>query len=81
MADCLLNSEGNIFQEVKKIRGNRTNYSSQIDETIGAENIANHFASLYKNLYNSVSLDDGFEFVKARVQQSIDEEANFSTVV
>ena len=75
MANCLLNSEGNIFQEVKKIRGNRTNYSSQIDETIGAENIANHFASIYKNLYNSVNLDDEFGFVKTRVQQSIDDES------
>ena len=57
LAECLLNSEGNIFQEIKKIRGKKPSNSSRIDWVVSADKISNHFASIYKKLYNNLTID------------------------
>ena len=44
----------NIFQEIRKYRGASSTVSSRIDNEVGATNIANHFASIYSELYNRV---------------------------
>ena len=56
----LLNGGANIFSEVKKFRGVSKTCSSRIDEDVGAKNIANRFADIYSQLYNSH--DHGPEF-------------------
>ena len=56
----LLNGGANIFSEVKKFRGVSKTCSSRIDEDVGAKNIANRFAVIYSQLYNSH--DHGPEF-------------------
>ena len=48
----ILSGGGNIFKEIKKQRGNVKNFSSRIDDQVGAKNIANRFADIYSNLYN-----------------------------
>ena len=69
LAECLLNSNGNIFQEIKKIRGKTSNFSSRIDGEVGCDRITNHFASIYSKLYNNVNLDDSFKLVENMVHQ------------
>ena len=75
LAQCLLNSKGNIFNEVKKIRGKSINYSRQIDEHVGAEKISNHFSSIYGKLYNSVKLDSNFDSAKEKVLNGVNLES------
>ena len=50
----IIEGKVNIFKEIKKYRGNSSTISSRIDEEVGAENIANHFATIYRDLYNKV---------------------------
>ena len=64
----LINRGVNIFQEIRKYRGKSCTISSRIDDEVGAQNIANHFATIYSHLYNKVELSeklvalgDGFE--------------------
>ena len=42
----------NIFEEIKRHRGNVKKCSSTIDGEVGAHNIAGHFAGIYSHLYN-----------------------------
>ena len=44
----IINGGVNIFQEIKKYRGISSTVSSRIDDEVGAENIADRFASIYK---------------------------------
>jgi hypothetical protein len=59
----LLKGDAKIFQEIRKFRGKQSTFSSRIDEEVGAQNIAKHFAEIYENLYNKVDLDNKFENV------------------
>ena len=45
----LLEKGANFFQEIQKARGIHSIFSSRIDEEVGSQNIANHFADMYKN--------------------------------
>ena len=42
----------NIFDEIKKQRGNFSSFSSRIDDQVGARNISSKFADIYSKLYN-----------------------------
>ena len=53
----IINGGVNIFREVKKFRGISSTISSHIDDEVGAENIADRFAIIYKQLYNKVEAD------------------------
>ena len=61
----------NIFQEVKKFRGNFKTFSSRIDDQIGAKNIAGRFADIYSQLYNQH--DDYAELneLEANIQEAV----------
>ena len=61
----------NIFEEVKKYRGKVKKCSSTIDGEVGANNIANHFAGIYKKLYNQDQLGDKITNLKAELDQKI----------
>ena len=43
----VIEGDCNIFQEIRKLRGSSTTYSSRIDNEVGSSNIANHFANIY----------------------------------
>ena len=64
----------NIFQEIKKYRGISTTVSSRIDDEVGAENIANHFANIYSGLYNKVELGDKLDGITRCLEDSISDQ-------
>ena len=45
--------------------------SSRIDNEVGAKNIANHFASIYSELYNKVELNEQFEEISNSINDAI----------
>ena len=47
-----------IFQEVRRLRKKKNCLSSRIDDSVGSTNIANHFSTLYSELFNSRGEDD-----------------------
>ena len=47
----------------KKRRGQTKKISSRIDNAVGARNIANHFSSIFKNLYNNVNNGEKFHYL------------------
>ena len=55
-----LQGGADIFKEIKKFRGVKTQCSSRIDDEIGAANIASHFGTIYSSLYNKADLGDSF---------------------
>ena len=61
----------NIFQEIKKFRGKSSNCSSRIDDQVGSTNIANHFATIYSNLYNQVSQEQEINDLRAELNSKI----------
>ena len=61
LAETLLKNNGDIFHEIKKIRGKSNNFSNRIDDTVGPTDIANKFASIYGELYNRVNLSEDFQ--------------------
>ena len=72
---CLLANEGDVFQEIKKLRAKSKNFSNRIDDQVGANAIAQRFASIYENLYNKVELGNKVDQMKEAVHSSIDEES------
>ena len=60
LLDAGLNGEGDLFQEVKKMRKTRPVHADKIDGV--SENIPDHFKDIYSDLYNSV--EDGPDVVK-----------------
>ena len=77
LANALLNNNEDIFKEIKRIRGKTNSYSTKIDDREGPCNIANHFATIYEDLYNNVALDDKFQKVHDSVIDSVDDSSHF----
>ena len=69
LLDACLNGNGNIFDEIKKIRQHSHAVATTMDGV--KEDIPNHFKGIYENLYNSV--DDMEEMIelKEHVEDSI----------
>ena len=61
----------NIFEEIKKFRGNKKTSSSTIDGEVGESNIANHFADIYSDLYNKDQLGDKVINLKEQLDMQI----------
>ena len=61
----------NIFEEIKKYRGVSSTVSSRIDDEVGAANIANHFATIYSELYNRVELGEKLQGISDDLEDSI----------
>ena len=70
-----MNGDCNIFQEIKKLRGTGSTFSSRIDNEVGAENIANHFEGIYAELYNRVEHGDEFEEISSTIEDSVGDES------
>ena len=77
--NSLFNRKASIFKEIKKFRGCGKSRSSRIDEEVGDSNIANHFSTIYSNIYNKVDLGDEFENLCYDVDQEVAEDS-FSLV-
>ena len=69
----MLQGGSNIFQEIRKFRGTSSSFSSRIDEEVGAENIANHFAEIYEKLYNNVESGDEMNSIREAVHDGVNE--------
>ena len=50
--ESIISGGVNIFKEIKKHRGSVKNFSSRIDDQVGAPNIAKKFSDIYGKLYN-----------------------------
>ena len=68
--DACLNGSADIFTEIKKLRGSSRVVANSIDGK--TENIEEHFAGIYKNLYNSVNEKDDIEKLYKEVEKKID---------
>ena len=66
-----MNGGCNIFQEINKLRGTGSTFISRIDNEVGAENKANHFAGIYAELYTRVELGDDFEEISSTIEDSV----------
>ena len=62
---------GNIFDEIRKLRGQISSPSSHIDNEVGQENISNRFADIYSELYSKVDLNNNFHSLKIRISDQI----------
>ena len=57
-----------IFEEIKKFRGNQKVVSIRIDNIVGCENIANHIAEKYESLYGSYDLGNNQKILKQDIE-------------
>ena len=61
----------NIFEEIRKFRKGKSTISSRIDEEVGGDNIANHFAGIYSKLYNKMEEDEKLDNILAGLEAKI----------
>ena len=73
----LLKGGKNIFEEIKQFRGKSKVCSSTIDGEVGSENIAEHFANIYSELYSRVKLDDEFEKLAEEINGKVGPDSMF----
>ena len=74
---CKLGQGKNLFDEIRRYRGRNNSISSRIDEVVGSENIAEHFAGTYSKLYNKVKNGPNLD----KVQQAIVRDINHSSKI
>ncbi len=66
---CFADSQMDIFKEIRKMRKCPTSVATTIDGE--CENIPNHFADIYKELYNSVSDEDEIQGIQKLLKNRI----------
>ena len=69
----LLSGGVDIFSEIKKFRGKVKNCSSRIDDQVGSQNIANHFAEIYSQLYSRHQHDSRFEEMADSINKAVND--------
>ena len=62
---------GDIFKEIKKFRGQSTTITNWIDGKVGAQNIADHFQEMNKNLYSQHTLGEDYDKVQQNIQERV----------
>ena len=67
-------TSGDIFKEIKKFRGEHKTVSSRIDNEVGGQNIANHFADKYNALYGRSMLGNDLNGLKTDIENSLNDE-------
>ena len=67
----ILKGAVNIFKEIRKFRGGRSTLSSRIDEEVGGNNIADHFAGIYTKLYNKVDTNEMLDNISTEFEAEI----------
>ena len=68
----ILHEGRNIFDEIRKLRGNSKILSTRIDNEVGSQNISNTFANIYSKLYNNVDNGMKLDSIKNYIDQNID---------
>ena len=69
LLDVCLNGDGNLFKEIKKIRKTKVVVADKIDGV--TKDIPSHFASIYKELFNSVKDGKDVERISKEVDSKI----------
>ena len=69
----IIEGGSNIFAEIKKFRGKSKNISSRIDDEVGSKNIANRFAGLYSQLYNTHGQAEELEHLSGLINAGVDQ--------
>ena len=64
-----------IFNEIKKYRGVTKNCSSTIDGEVGAHNIANRFADIYSQLYNTHEHGAAFDEMQNKISRNVSQDS------
>ena len=71
MLDACFNGNGNIFDELKKLRKSKPIIASSMDGV--KEDIPGHFRNIFKDLYNSANDQEALLDVLKDVEDKIDE--------
>ena len=69
--ESLLAGGVNIFQEIKRFRGQKKVISNCIDGEVGSQNISNHFSGIYSDLYSKHNLQDDFLEISTEVNNKV----------
>ena len=72
--DQLMNGNVNIFNEIKKFRGHTNNLSSCVDGHSSSDEISEHFAEIYSELYSRHNLESLETFrvgLESRINQDL----------
>ena len=69
----IIEGGSNIFAEIKRFRGKSSNCSSRIDGEVGSTDIANRFADIYSQLYNTHSHGAEFEQLRGRINAGVEQ--------
>ena len=67
----ILNDGRNIVDEIRKLRGKPGIVPSRIDTKVGSQDISNHFAGIYSNLYNNVENGPKLDLIGETINQNI----------
>ena len=59
LIESLIDSDKNIFEEVRKLRQKGHTLSSRIDDKVEPDLIASHFSEIYQRLFNNIDEDLG----------------------
>ena len=73
LLDACLNDNGDIFVELKKLRRSTPAQTSVIDGE--SDNIPNHFAEIYRNLYNSAPDKDNTQQLYEKIDRMINSDS------
>ena len=71
LLDPCLNNNGDIFNEIRNLRRSVPTIPSMIDDV--TSDVENHFAELYRRLYNSVDDHENLQFISKEVNNKIDQ--------
>ena len=61
----------NIFDEIRKFRGVNDAVSSRIDDKVGSKSIADHFSTIYSDLYNKVENGERLDQIRNKIDAGI----------
>ena len=69
LLDACLNKNGDLFNEIKKLRNKNIKTAKVIDGV--KVDIPNHFSSIYEKLYNSVKDEEDIKLITDEVRNNI----------
>ena len=71
LLESLLKNDVSIFNEVRKMRKKTSGLSSQIDNKVDPNEIAEHFSEIYMKLFNTVKVDKNSEAVESKINKEL----------
>ena len=71
--EAISNGSSNIYEEIRKYRGNQVSFSSRIDNHVGSSSISEHFADLYSQLYNRVDYGNKLDKIRKKINEGIND--------